>query len=332
LVDRINLYLHFRRYFKILAERWLLIVIFTLLGTGIAVFQAINKPDIFKAQSVLQVTPKVTVAGSRGAQIDEDSRMVENQLTAMQSGIVIAQVMARLQEGAGSSNKVVQPRFEALPGRGNTFIMEVKGTNLDLCQRFASAWVDEFIDYKKRQRVFLKSQAQAATTRDILALQRDKNAAQEDLEQFKRQNNIANFSDAGARARLQLEGARNAYFELQTRRKLWENATREELASRTIDPVLEGDSAKRRSDADSSLEDDAISSQAYQNLRFEIFKQEKLYEEKLATLRTNHPFMRELARSIAQRKSEIGQVLTMVEEGRAAFLCGGCGRAAGGRL
>lgn len=318
LVDRINLYLHFRRYFKILAERWLLIVIFTLLGTGIAVFQAINKPDIFKAQSVLQVTPKVTVAGNRGAQIDEDSRMVENQLTAMQSGIVIAQVMARLQEGAGSSNKVIQPRFEALPGRGNTFIMEVKGTNLDLCQRFASAWVDEFIDYKKRQRVFLKSQAQAATTRDILALQRDKNAAQEDLEQFKRQNNIANFSDAGARARAQLEGHRNAYFQLQTRRKLWENATREELASRSIDPVLEGDAPKRRNAAESNAEDDAISSQAYLNLKFEIFKQEKLFEEKLATLRTNHPFMRELSRSIALRKSEIGQVLAMVEESRAA--------------
>jgi polysaccharide biosynthesis transport protein len=318
LVDRINLYLHFRRYFKILAERWLLIVIFTLLGTGIAVFQAINKPDIFKAQSVLQVTPKVTVAGTRGAQIDEDSRMVENQLTAMQSGIVIAQVMARLQEGAGASNKVVQPQFEAFPGRGNTFIMDVKGTNLDLCQRFASAWVDEFIDYKKRQRVFLKSQAQAATTRDILALQRDKNAAQEDLEQFKRQNNIANFSDAGARARAQLESTRNAYFQLQTRRKLWENATREELASRTIDPALDGDSPKRRTAADSNAEDDAISSQAYLNLKFEIFKQEKLFEEKLATLRTNHPFMRELSRSIAQRKSDIGQVLAMVEEGRAA--------------
>lgn len=318
LVDRINLYLHFRRYFKILAERWLLIVIFTLLGTGIAVFQAINKPDIFKAQSVLQVTPKVTVAGTRGAQIDEDSRMVENQLTAMQSGIVIAQVMARLQEGAGSSNKVVQPRFEAFPGRGNTYIMEVKGTNLDLCQRFASAWVDEFIDYKKRQRVFLKSQAQAATTRDILALQRDKNAAQEDLEQFKRQNNIVNFSDAGARAKTQLESARNAQFQIQTRRKLWENATREELAARAIDPVTEGDGSKRRSTAESNLEDDAISSQAYLNLKFEIFKQEKLFEEKLAILRTNHPFMRELASSISRRKDEIGQVLAMVEEGRAA--------------
>jgi polysaccharide biosynthesis transport protein len=318
LVDRINLYLHFRRYFKILAERWLLIVIFTLLGTGIGVFQAINKPDIYKAQSVLQATPKVTVAGTRGAQIDEDSRMTENQLTAMQSGIVIAQVMARLQEGTGASNKITQPRFEALPGRGNTYIMEVKGTNLDLCQRFASAWVDEFIDYKKRQRVFLKSQAQTATTRDILALQRDKNAAQEDLEQFKRQNNIANFSDAGARARAQLEGARNSYFQLQTQRKLWENATREELASRAIDPVLDGDGTKRRGSTDSSVEDDAISSQAYLNLKFDIFKLERLVEEKLATLRTNHPYMRELARSITQKKAEIGQVLAMVEEGRAA--------------
>ena len=318
LVDRINLYLHFRRYFKILAERWLLIVIFTLLGTGIGVFQAINKPDIFKAQSVIQATPKVTVAGSRGAQIDEDSRMAENQLTAMQSGIVIAQVMARLQEGAGASNKVVQPKFEAFPGRGNTYIMEVKGTNLDVCQRFASAWVDEFIDYKKRQRVFLKSQAQTATTRDILALQRDKNAAQEDLEQFKRQNNIANFSDAGARARARLESARNEYFQLQTQRKLWENATREELASRSIDPALEGETPKRRNGTDSSVEDDAVGSQAYLNLKFEIFKLERLVEEKLATLRTNHPFMRDLARNIALKKAEIGQVLAMVEEGRDA--------------
>ena len=40
-----------------------------------------------------------------------------------------------------------------------------------------------------------------------------------------------------------------------------------------------------------------------------FFKQEKLFEEKLATLRTNHPFMRELASSISRRKDEIGQVL-----------------------
>ena len=138
LVDRINLYLHFRRYFKILTERWLLIVICTAVGSGIAVFQAMSQPDVYRARSVLQVTPKVSV--SVGApMIDEDSRMAENQLTVMRSGAVISAVMARIQEGSGTSNKIVRPTYEALPGRGNTYIMEVKGTNLDLCQRFAQA-------------------------------------------------------------------------------------------------------------------------------------------------------------------------------------------------
>lgn len=319
LVDRINLYLHFRRYFKILAERWLIIVIATIIGSAISVFQALNKPDIYRAQSVIQVTPKVTIAGSRAAQIDEDNRMAANQIMAMKSGIVIAQVMARLQEGAGSSNKISQPVFDALPGQGNTYILEAKGTNLDICQRFTSAWVDEFIDYKKRQRVLLKTTAQAATQRDILSLERDKNAAVEDLEQFKRQNNIANFKDAGARAREQLESARNAQFLLQTQRKLLENATREELAASGIEGTIDPDARKRRT-AESAAEDDAISSQAYVNLKFELFKLEKLYEEKQATLRTNHPFLKDLARSISQRKNELSQVLNMVEETRAARL------------
>ena len=131
LVDRINLYLHFRRYFKILTERWLLIVICTLLGSGISVFQAMSQPDVYRARSVLQVTPKVNL--SMGApMIDEDARQAENQLTIMRSGTVISSVMARIQEGSGSSNKIVRPLYEALPGRGNTYIMEVKGTNLDL--------------------------------------------------------------------------------------------------------------------------------------------------------------------------------------------------------
>lgn len=317
LVDRINLYLHFRRYFKILTERWLLIVICTLLGSGISVFQAMSQPDVYRARSVLQVTPKVNL--SMGApMIDEDARQAENQLTIMRSGTVISSVMARIQEGSGSSNKIVRPLYEALPGRGNTYIMEVKGTNLDLCQRFAQAWADEFIDYKKRQRVFLKGAAEAATQREILTYERDLNAAQEDLDQFKRQNNIADFKDAGARAREQLESAKSAYFQLQTERKLWENATREELAASGGIDGKSSEAARKREDEASRREDDAIGSTTYVNLKFDIFKLEQMYQEKQATLRTNHPYMRELARNIASRKKETEEVLNMVEGSRAA--------------
>ncbi len=319
LVDRINLYLHFRRYFKILTERWLLIVICTLLGLGISVFQAMNKPDIYAARSVLQVTPKVNVGSVAAAQIDEDSRMAENQISVMHSGIVIARVMAKLQEGAGATNKLVRPTYNALAGRGNTYSLEVKGTNLDLCQRFASAWADEFIDYKKQQRVFIKSSAEAATQREILSYQRDLNAAQEDLDQFRRQHSIADFKDAGARARERLEAGKNEYFRLNTERQLWENATREELATSGLNkPGTEPDPGTKRREADTRLQDDANSSATYVSLKFEIFKLEQLFEEKQITLRTNHPYMRDLARNIATRKKEIEEVLNMVEGNRAA--------------
>ena len=205
LVDRINLYLHFRRYLKILTERWLLIVICTVLGLGISLFQAFNKPDIYRAQSVLQVTPKVNVGIIGAAQIEEDARMAENQITMMKSGAVILRVMAKLQEGSGSTNKLIRPTYEAFAGRGNTYVMEAKGTNLDLCQRFVTAWAEEFIDYKKGQRVLIKRSAEAATQREILNFERELTTAQEDLEQFKRQYNITDFKDAGARARERVE-------------------------------------------------------------------------------------------------------------------------------
>ncbi len=318
LVDRINLYLHFRRYLKILTERWLLIVICTLLWLGISLFQAFNKPDIYRAQSVLQVTPKVNVGIVGAAQIEEDARMAENQITMMKSGAVILRVMAKLQEGSGSTNKLIRPTYEAYAGRGNTYVMEAKGTNLDLCQRFVTAWAEEFIDYKKGQRVLIKRSAEAATQREILNFERELTTAQEDLEQFKRQWNITDFKDAGARARERLEGAKNAYFQLVTRRKLWENATREDLATRGVsDPAAEGGAGKAtRSEKD--REEDAIRTQSYANLRFEIRKAEAIYEEKQAVLRTNHPFMRDLSRTIALRYKELEEVLNMIDEARLA--------------
>jgi capsular exopolysaccharide synthesis family protein len=318
LVDRINLYLHFRRYLKILTERWLLIAICTVLGLGISLFQAFNKPDIYRAQSVLQVTPKVNVGIVGAAQIEEDARMAENQITMMKSGAVILRVMAKLQEGSGSTNKLIRPTYEAFAGRGNTYVMEAKGTNLDLCQRFVTAWAEEFIDYKKGQRVLIKRSAEAATQREILNFERELTTAQEDLEQFKRQWNITDFKDAGARARERLESAKNAYFQLVTRRKLWENATREDLATRGVsDPAAEGAAGKaNRSERD--REEDAIRTQSYANLRFEIRKAEAIYQEKQAALRTNHPFMRDLSRTIALRYKELEEVLNMIDEARLA--------------
>ncbi len=47
LVDRINIYLHFRRYFKIISDRWLLLLVTTVAGTGIGCYLAFTKPNVY---------------------------------------------------------------------------------------------------------------------------------------------------------------------------------------------------------------------------------------------------------------------------------------------
>ena len=64
LVDRINLYLHFRRYFKLIGERWLLLVICGAAGLGLGFWIAYNKPDVYQAKAVLQLPARIVPAST----------------------------------------------------------------------------------------------------------------------------------------------------------------------------------------------------------------------------------------------------------------------------
>ena len=60
LIDRINIYLHFRKYFKMIEDRWLLLVISVILGTSCGAWIAWIKPDLFEAKASLIAPPKVS--------------------------------------------------------------------------------------------------------------------------------------------------------------------------------------------------------------------------------------------------------------------------------
>ncbi len=322
MVDRINLYLHFRRYFKILAERWLLVVVCTVTGLGIGTWQAMSKPDIFQARSVLAVPPKVKMSGGmQGAQIDEDARVTETQIAMMKGGAVITRVMQRLQESGGATNRMARPEYDALAGRGATYLMTVRGTNFDYCQKFAVAWAQEFIDYKKQMLVNLKSSAEATLHREILQSERELENVRDEIDQFTRKWNIANFSDAWARSRERLERAKSEYLTLQTERKLYEAATAEEVAAGNIESKRP---ARVRVSKDRTQEEQDeegyLQSASYPALKFEFRKLQALYLEKGNNLRTNHPYMVDLARNVALKQQEIDEALRMADEGRRASI------------
>ncbi len=321
MVDRINLYLHFRRYFKILAERWLLLLVCSAAGLGLGLWQAWSKPDQFQSRSVLSVPPKVKMMQiMQGVQIEEDSRVVETQISMMKSAAVVNRVLQRLQESGGNTNRMARPDYDALPARGGQYILTVRGTNFDYCQKFAVVWAQEFIDYKKQVLVNLKSSAEASLHREILASERQLENVRDELDQFTRKWNIANVADAGARSRERLEKAKSEYFALQTERTLYESATAEEVAAGSVDPKRAPRTRPTRDRTSDDPDEEGIRTAAFPQLKFDLVRFRTQYAEKTNTLRTNHPSMVDLSREIAFKQIEIDEALRMADDTRRATI------------
>ncbi len=322
LVDRINVYLHIRRYLRFISERWLLLVISTVIGLAVGVWMAVTKPNLYESRSILGVPPKVQVANLSQAQIQDDAqKFTENTLQKLMSGIVINRVMAKLQEGRDNTNKLVRPVFNALPGRGNTFLLTARSTNFDYAQKFVTAWAEEFVEYKKLERAGVVSSAEASTQREILQVERNLETARDNLADFKRRYNIVDFKDAGARLRERLQRAKDERLSLETERKLYENASKEALASGAL-PLKDqpaGSPPRTGADADpAAWERGYDTAPQYPALILELRRMEANVADYARRLKPAHPYMVELQRTIDAKKIEIEASLRIADDLRNA--------------
>ncbi len=329
LIDRINIYLHFRRYFKIITERWLLLATFTVAGTGIGVWLAVTKPSTYRSVSTLVTPQKIGVSRDM---LQDGPAPVDSVLALMTQEAVIQRVLGKLQEGRDNTNKLVRPVLNARPGAGGTFTMEVTSTNYDYARQFAAAWGQEFIDFAKQQRRNQIGNSEAQTTSMILTFQRKWELAQQALDDFQKKNNIASIEDAGISAQRSLDRKKSEYDQLVIEQKLYENASAEQLAAsgglgvggRPVSVSSEKTSTKNtRNDepADSSDPNDRFSGGSrYPDLIREIRSRERqlvLWSEKL---QDKHPYMQETRRQIQELNGRIKDDLELVDKARKAHL------------
>jgi len=335
LVDRINLYLHFRRYFKMIAERWLLLVIFTTVGTGIGVWVALTTPFKYESYSVLMIAPRIRATGIMGDMGDDPAKFSDTQIQLMNSGQVLNKVYTKIQEGANNSNKMVRPKIDAFAGKGNTFILKVSTTNFDYAQKFATAWAQEFIEFKKQQKASSMSSAEASMQRDMLLYEQRLERARQSLDDFRKKNNIANINDAGQAAAARLDRAKAIYQELVTELKLYENANAEQLA---VNGVGSRPNANAGSGASSNpgtadrngrnLPVDSIgeisdmqklnAGQTYSDIKRSIRRIEADITDRLKTLKEQHPYIVMSRKNIENLKVELKSSLEIIEEMRLA--------------
>ncbi len=335
LVDRINVYLHFRRYFKMLADRWLLLMVLTLVATAIGLWIAWATPNRYVSNSVLMIASKVRGTGMGAEIMDDASKFSDTQIQLMQSSSLLGKVMAKLSEGKDQTNRASRPKLDAFSGKGSTFIMKVTSTNYDYAQKFATAWAQEFVEFKKQQRASIMGSSEAATQRDILTFEQRLERARNALEDFRKRNNITSEVDAGLADQERLNLLQREFEILQMTRKIYESATTEQIASGAVQgvpslPASRGaagaasgkDLIPKDRNGSSRLEeglDASTKNEAggrYTETKMLISK----YEDEIARLSKNlkpaHPYMIRLQNMLETTGRELKTSLALIEEMR----------------
>lgn len=231
LIDRINVYLHFRRYLKVVTERWLLLVIFTVIGTAVGVWMAVTKPDQFRATSVLATPQKISLGSQNSAEIREIG--ADNTLALMLAEPVLQRTLAKLQEGRDNTNKLVRPGVGANAAQGGMFVMTVTSTNFEYAQKFAAVWAQEFVDFKKQQRKQLIGTTEAINTQTLLQFEKKFEQAQSALDDFQKKNYPSGLVDAGDTAQRAYDQARAELATLTSELREAEESTAEQHAAAT---------------------------------------------------------------------------------------------------
>ena len=317
LVDRINLYLHFRRYFKLLRERWLLLLIFTSVGLGIGVWLAVTKPDQYQSTATIARASKMQLQTG----FEETSATVETLLALMTTETVVQRVLEKLQQTKDLTNALVKPDLSAKQGRGNMFYLLVNSTNYGYAKDFVTAWASEFVDFQKQQRRGMVSTTRAQVEQQILSYERSLEQKQQALDDFRRKQNITSIQDAGVAAQARLDRTQAEYANLQAELELYENAKAETLANQGLgSQPAKGSRTGGRSTGDDSEDDTvsagAVGSSRYAEIRKGIRNIENELADKLKALKEKHPYIIRLRESLARLKDDLKFELQLVEEAR----------------
>ncbi len=328
LIDRINVYLHFRKYLKVVTERWLLLVIFTVIGTAIGVWMAVTKPDQFRASSVLATPQKISIGSQNSAEIREIG--TDNTLALMQAEPVLQRTLAKLQEGRDNTNKLVRPGVSATAALGGMFEMNVTSTNFEYAQKFATVWAQEFVDFKKQQRKQLIGNTEAQNTQTLLQFEKKLEQAQLALDDFQKKNNVASSEDAGGSAQRNLDRNRADQQGLQNELQIIENSSAEQLAAGGTGGLPSSAAVKDRSAKNGKGEADEESAATlldrfspgsrYPEISKEIRGRERKLKEWSAKLKDKHPFILDARSQIAALNGQLEDDLFIVEKNRLAYI------------
>ncbi|MCC6235931.1 MAG: polysaccharide biosynthesis tyrosine autokinase, partial [Verrucomicrobiales bacterium] len=340
-VDRVNLVALLRRSLRMFRSRWWIALVTLLLGTGLAIYKATRTPDTFRASSRLGIAPRIAFSqrsGDRAVVLEEKNNFAEDQLEYMGGSQVLGKVEEKMQDYRTESGGPAPTRkLSVRQGQGSTFIMSVESNDLEFARRFSRTWAQEFLTFKEELRSAVARRGMDKTRADLSRQEERVLEAQQRMDAFLREHQIATSQDTGNAAQELLVNLQRRQQLVYLERQKLEMRSAEELADErtavleaagavaaaaaapVAAPALTSGTADQAGPADTSdpLEK-FLGKSSYRELKLRFRTLEAEQRRQAELLKPLHPYMVRLEENRVETERQIREQLAIIEEMRMA--------------
>ena len=341
MVDRLNIWIYIRRYVKLAGRRWPLLVAGAVLGLVTSGYKAYTKSDEYLAHSTLTIEEKLETTADQDTADVKEVDFVQKQLTLLNSVTLANNTQERLKSPAVQAEVLDQYGLADLPGQSlstratnpvtTEFHLEVYATESAFAKLYAKYWAQEFLEYRQMLLDQTVQSKEKKVHAEILAEQRQKDAAKSALDEFREKHRIATPEDAkdfltNEYKRLQAE------LDATTRRiRLLEDTDETQIAKGAIlrdqlsdatsnppkPPIEEGDAESN----DQALGyEDFNDGSTYRLIEKSLLPFKREFDELKTVLKPAHPHYQYLKNEIDLREAQMSNELQFIRNNREALL------------
>jgi polysaccharide biosynthesis transport protein len=203
------------RYKSLLQRRWWIPVLTICLGLFIQAWLIYQTPPSFQSNSKMMLAGKMNL--SQNAVYSEDSvNFYGTQIQLMQS----AEVRRSAEKLVRDTHPEMQPVLVEITvqqkPRTSIFDLQAIGSTPDYTQAYLNATMQKFLDFKKGMRESQGSNVTTAITENLIQVEKDLRASEDEMLEFQKQNNIGFIQEEGNSAAAYLVRLNQNYAALKT--------------------------------------------------------------------------------------------------------------------
>ena len=203
------------RYKSLLSRRWWIPVLTICLGLFVEAFLIYQTPPSFLSMSKMMLAGKLSV--TQGAVYSEDNvNFYGTQIQLMQS--------SEVKRSAEALARSTHPEMQPVPveisvvqkPRTSIFELQAVGSTPDYTQAYLNAVMQKYLDFKKGMREDQGHTLITGITEQLLQTEKDLRAAEDEMLDFQKQNNIGFLQEEGNSAAAYLVRLNREYAGLKT--------------------------------------------------------------------------------------------------------------------